>query len=163
MNKIFKCMLFTFGITLNTHAAILNEKEEVVPEVISIFNYFKDYIPAEEFEAAFEQGNPEITRLNDLAQKYFIRPKGSERQDAEAMAHYKRLYASLGEQNSKALIECFQRLGDIDAVYPHNKSPDYILIQGSTVPNMRARVMFVAKLLKDGFLELRPCGRAPSV
>ena len=98
-----------------------------------------------------------VTELNRIAQKAFLRPKKSERLSPEAFAHYKILCSSLSLKEQREIINLFQKIGDIDAVYPADTDPlpDYILIQGSTVPNMRQRVMFLADLIITGKLKLK--------
>jgi hypothetical protein len=100
--------------------------------------------------------DPTVQDLNALAQDKFLRPKGSERLDEIAKEHYRALCAHLSTEQKDKIINLFRALGEIDPVYPIQKSPRYILIQGSTVPNMRERIMFLQELVTQGQIDLRP-------
>lgn len=93
--------------------------------------------------------------MNTLAQAYFLRPKHAERMSDEAIQHYKKLCSGLSQRQKEQIINFFYNFGYIAPVYPkRNTRPDIILIQGSTVPNMRERLMFLAKNIEKGIVVL---------
>lgn len=100
--------------------------------------------------------HPSLEELNIVAQKEFLRPKNSERLSQEAIAHYEKLCAPLSPADQDTILNIFREIGDIDAVYPIYKKPQYILIQGSTISNMRERLMFFASLVEEGRIMLSP-------
>ena len=53
-------------------------------------------------------------------------------------------------------INLFYDFGYISSIYPKkNVNPDIILIQGSTVQNMRERLMFLAKIIQKDVVHLK--------
>lgn len=134
----------------------------ISPEVRRIFSAFQDALltsqklPQETIKGILETDRPTIQHFNLLAQDKFLRPQGSERMDRRAQAHYRELCAHLSTAQKADIISLFQTIGDIDPVYPVYKTPDYILIQGSTVANMRERIMFLAELVSQRRIVLLP-------
>ncbi|MBN9413465.1 MAG: hypothetical protein J0H12_06045 [Candidatus Paracaedimonas acanthamoebae] len=109
------------------------------------------------FEKIFVEKKATIQELNALAQRHFLRPKHAERMSKEAIQHYKKLYSRLSIEQKKEIIKYFYDLGYITSVYPkRNVCPDIILIQGSTVPDMRERLMFLAKNIENGIIFFKP-------
>ncbi|WP_198027335.1 hypothetical protein [Candidatus Paracaedibacter symbiosus] len=101
--------------------------------------------------------NPDkISEWSDFAQKNFLRPKSSERLDKKAISHYKQLCASLPLDDKKEILNQFNQLGHIDTINPKSTTPNHILIMGSTVQNMRKRIMFLVKLIKDQKINITP-------
>lgn len=97
---------------------------------------------------------PTIETLNTIAQKNFLRPRGEERLSEAAIKHYQGLCKDLSPKQKERIIRLFREIGDIDEASPKRTNPDYILIQGSTVDNMRDRVMYVVEQLRSGKLKI---------
>ncbi|AIL12900.1 hypothetical protein IM40_04260 [Candidatus Paracaedimonas acanthamoebae] len=133
-------------------------------EIIKIFCFFSyvlnnspHHLPEAQLAKIFEEKKATVQELNTLAQKHFLRPKNAERMSNEAIQHYKKLCSGLSSEQKKQIINLFYNLGYITSIYPkRNTSPDIILIQGSTVPNMRERLMFLAKNIEEGIILLKP-------
>lgn len=127
-------------------ASVLNDDGSPRTEVIQIFEKFNPQIGP----------NPSLADLNAIAQKEFLRPAKSERLSKEAIAHYMALCSKLSAQDKDQIIENFRKIGDIDTVYPTNKNPDYILIQGSTIADLRGRLAFLGSLVNENKLSITP-------
>lgn len=50
----------------------------------------------------------------------------------------------------KQMRDLFVRVGMVNALYPTHKNYDYILLLGSDVPDMQARIAFLDELIKKG-------------
>lgn len=118
----------------------------VHPELIKIFTLMGHQVGS---DATIEE-------LNAIAQKYFLRPKKSERLDEKARSFYESVYQGLGptrEDKVHEVMSSFKTLGYSDAVYPEHVSPRFVLIQGSTLSNMANRLRFTSQLLESGKLK----------
>jgi hypothetical protein len=159
---IYYCLTLASFFTPAMGGGILDAEGEISLEVRKVFSAFQNLLltsekfPQAKIKDILECDDPTVQDLNTLAQDKFLRPQGSERIDAKAQAHYHELCAHLSTAQKDDIINLFRAIGDIDTVYPENKNPDYILIQGSTVPNMRERIMFLAELVTQGHINLLP-------
>ena len=132
-------------------------------EIIKIFFFFShifngslNVLSETRLQEIFEQKNATIQELNALAQKHFLRPKNAERMSTKAIEHYKKLCSGLSLIQKKQIISLFYDFGYISSIYPkNNMNPDIILIQGSTVQNMRERLMFLAKIIQKDVVHLK--------
>lgn len=98
-------------------------------------------------------------KINDLAQRFLLRPKGEERLSVNTFVYYSDFLTRLGaEKTAKTdlLFGEFASLGMLSEVLPDNsfKSPKHICILGSSISNMRERLDFVIGLVKKGDLEV---------
>lgn len=145
MVRVFlACMLTLFPFSL---LAVEGEVDRLpISDIGNICRAFDPHVPQ----------NASLYELNTLAQEKFLRPAKTERMSKEAVAHYHALCASLSPQEQKAVIDAFRKLGVIEAIYPQYREPDYIHIQGSTLQNLRERIMFLASLVEEGKITLRP-------
>ncbi|MBY0500564.1 MAG: hypothetical protein K2P93_00995 [Alphaproteobacteria bacterium] len=119
--------------------AVLNIEGKPLPEVVIIFQKFKPDLMAQ----------PTLSYLNKIGQEEFLRPLNAERFSKEAIEHYKKICSCLSIQDRDNIINSFKKIGNIDAIYPLHKNPDYVLIQGSTLSNLRERLMFFASLVTE--------------
>lgn len=117
--------------------------------IISVMAAHLGSMPAAEAAA-------DVRSAAHFAQQALMRPRHAERLDHRAKAHYGRILAGLDQAKRAQLAADFQRLGWLDAVAAPRQAVDYVLINGSTVPSMRARVMAVATALQAGALRLAP-------
>ncbi len=132
-------------------------------EIIKIFFFFShifngspDVLSETRLQEIFEREEATIQELNAVAQKHFLRPKNAERMSNKAIEHYKKLCSGLPLLQKKKIISMFYDLGYISSVYPKkNLNPEIILIQGSTVQNMRERLMFLAKIIQKNVVHLK--------
>lgn len=85
---------------------------------------------------------------NAIAQAVFLRPAGQERQCMGPIQKF--------STYSNQLYPLFKSLGDVDTVYPKQLDYDYILINGSTVRNMRERVKTLINLVDSGKIIMTP-------
>lgn len=85
---------------------------------------------------------------NNIAQAVFLRPAGQERQNLSGQQKF-------GAYSPK-LYPLFKELGDIDPVLPKQESYDYILINGSTVKNMRERLKTLVDLVTSQKITITP-------
>lgn len=85
---------------------------------------------------------------NNIAQAVFLRPAGQERQNLSG----KQKFGAYSTQ----LYPLFKELGDIDPVLPKQESYDYILINGSTVKNMRERLKTLVDLVTSQKITITP-------
>ena len=158
MRKILATLLIYCHLSPFAYGGLLNEKHEVLPEVVEIFSYFQNtFKPSSNYSQAtvrriFTTKRATLSELNALAQENFLRPPRSERFDEVAIQHYHALCAHLSEDGKQHIIDLFAQIGDISAIYPKRPDPVYILIYGATVPTMRNRVMFLATLFESGAL-----------
>jgi hypothetical protein len=158
MKKIFTALLVYCYLSPFAYGDLLNEKQEVLPKVVEVFSYFQNiFKPSSHYSQAtvteiFTTKQATLSELNAIAQENFLRPPSSERLDEVAIKHYHALCARLSEDGQQHIIDLFAQIGDIGAIYPKRPDPAYILVYGATVPNMRDRVMFLAKLFETGAL-----------
>lgn len=139
-------LMITLFSTLTLSASVLNDDGSPRAEVIQIFEKFTPQVGK----------NPSLVDLNTIAQKEFLRPAKTERLSKEAIAHYMALSSKLSDQDKDQIIENFRKIGDVDTVYPIDKKPDYILIQGSTIADLRARLTFLGSLVAEQKLIIEP-------
>ncbi|HBN22146.1 MAG TPA: hypothetical protein DD412_02770 [Holosporales bacterium] len=112
-----------------------------------IFQAFKAKLTAES----------SLEEMNAFAQANFLRPRGYERLAPETISHYKALVEGrLTQEEQDIIYKVFEDLGELKDVYPLIKKADYVLIMGSTVESMRARIMFFNRLVAEGKITLQP-------
>ncbi len=133
----------------STEAVILDDQGQILPEVIDIFQLF-----SQKFQHPDLIKNPTLKNLNLLAQHTFLRPHPSERLSAVAIAHYQKLMHQMTDGEKQHLLHLFWKLGDVGPVFPKIKKFDYILLNGSTVPNMRERIASFCEALIKGHVQL---------
>lgn len=146
MFQILISLIIFFCSSCNVWGDVLNKNGYPLPEVIKIGKKFQPDLP---FNASLE-------KLNKLGQEKFLRPAKSERLSEKAIEHYKALCSHLSSQDQRDIVDSFRKIGDIKAVYPLHRNPDYILIQGSTISELRKRIMFFASLVEKGKIVLSP-------
>ncbi len=98
----------------------------------SIIDIFKVFSPISD-QVSLEE-------LNSIAQASFLRKAGQERWED------KRSFDGINIPKLKSL---FQEIGSIGHILPKSKEYDYILINGSTIGNMRERVNTLIRLVKN--------------
>lgn len=145
LKNFFAMTALIWAISIS-QAKIVDEKGHILTDVTQITSYFQKADPLKNIST--------LSQLNDYAQQHFLRPKGTERLDEKAIQHYKHLCAQLSETDKEKLFQVFNKLGYVETLYPKNKTPDYICIQGATVPTMRERMMFLAELVETGKITL---------
>lgn len=102
---------------------------------------------AEAFMDDFKHNHtPQPLTLNAIGQVAFLRKQHEERSSLVAQPRFK-TYAN-------ALFPLFTQLGDVEDVYPGEKEYDYILLNGSTVLNMRERLHTLSDLVQRGAITL---------
>lgn len=124
-----------------TFAKVLDDKGMPLPEVLEIFEHLKPLMN-EEQKALLQ--DPNLEKINKIAQQSFLRPSGLERKD---LCNFYERYKFLA---TPQLRECFGKIGDIGSIFPRNKTYRYILFNGSTVQNMRQRLFTLAHLIEEG-------------
>ncbi|MEB3702293.1 hypothetical protein Bealeia1_01397 [Candidatus Bealeia paramacronuclearis] len=144
MKILIALMASLFSFTAVCEAKVLDEKGQPLPAIVEIFSVFNPQFGA----------NPSLDALNTYGQKTFLRPSKSERLSPEALEHYHKLLSPLDKNEQQKLLTFFNDIGDIEAIFPAQKSYDYILIMGSTVQSMRKRLMFLSQLIEDEKLKL---------
>jgi hypothetical protein len=139
-------------------ARILDTKGKVLKEVVEVFRHYKPLIEQKTEEIVQKRGlskekidailNPKtpiskisLVEINDIAQVVFLRPTDKERKDTQP------LNAVFLPYTDKQVQSLFHRIGDITTVYPKRKHYNYILINGSTVKNMRQRLKTLVDLV----------------
>ncbi len=145
LKKCISIFLLFWNISFS-QAMITDDKGQLLPEVLEIVACFNSN----------PENSADIFKLNDFAQQKFLRPKGAERLDEKSLSHYKKLCAGLSVSVKEKILNLFKRLGDIDPVYPIHKNPNYICIQGSTIPSMRERLMFLSQLVDEQKINISP-------
>jgi hypothetical protein len=145
LNIMAFCIFFIFS-SFCAWGVILDEEGKPHPEVIKICRKFQPDLG--------EMSS--LEELNKVGQEKFLRPAKTERLSKEAIQHYQRLCSSLSPEDQLEILEAFRRIGDIEPVYPLRKDPNYILIQGSTISNLRERIMFISFLLEKEKIKLLP-------
>lgn len=86
--------------------------------------------------------------LNALAQDKFKRPNGLERYEL------KKFNEQFAKYDTPEVRAAFKELGNLDALHPSQQHYDYILVNGSTVPNMRERVMMLNDLVTQKKIDI---------
>lgn len=98
-----------------------------------------------------------LEEMNAFAQANFLRPRGYERLAPETISHYKKLVEGLlTQEEQNKVYKVFDDLGELKDVSPFIRKVDYVLIMGSTLESMRARIMFLNRLVREGNITLQP-------
>lgn len=163
MQRFYYRIFLCFFIFTSADAAVLDAQGKPSKEVRQIVKDFSHYLwTRKDVDQKIVKkivSNKEISlaELNTLAQTAFLRPKGSERLSPEALTSYKKLCSWLTKKDKQEILNLFAKIGDIEEVTPspHESMPDYILIQGSTVPNMRERLMFLASMVESNKINIQ--------
>ena len=121
------------------------------PEIEKIFRLF----PAAS-ESLPKGDSLSVEKLNEVSQKYFLRPKGEGMVSPNSVKHYVALVSHLNESQQSELMGAFTTLGMINTIEPKTSNPDYILIHGTDLQIMRQRLMFVANLIRANYLSSTP-------
>jgi len=169
-NKFFKLpnfiikTIFIFALIYSACLAeIVDSKGHVLKEVIEIFHIFEPLIEQCSKEIFKKTGlskvkideilknqnhtkNISLNDLNDIAQVVFLRPNTIERKDS------KPLNKNFLPYTNERLLNLFRTIGDIDTKYPKRQTYRYVLLNGSTVKNMRFRLKTLVTLVKAGRL-----------
>jgi hypothetical protein len=150
MKRIFLIFLSIFFVfTTSVFGEILDKHGKIKPEVVKLFELFSPYIKKNsDFDIDDAIRNPDLSVFNDIAQKLFLRPDKSERMSQESIEHYHNMTQDLSPEQIIKVLNLTDEIGFFADIFPKYKKYDYILIQGSTVKNMRERVMFLANLVK---------------
>lgn len=146
---------------------IVDSCGKVRPEVVAVFREYKKLICEHKddiikktgllasqidhiLDNMTSQDDISLVHLNHIAQTIFLRPASMERKDTKGLREKYLPYTT------KKVFDLFQGIGDIDDVYPSKNSYDYILINGSTVGNMRVRLKTLMDLVTSGKIILTP-------
>jgi hypothetical protein len=146
---------------------VLTTQGQLRAETVEIFKAYKNGLKEKNdgacpvWKETFKESlptsqKPSLETLTQLSQKVFIRPPGAERLDPSSLEHYKKLYECIDAKERAHIFTLFEKLGDVKAVYPKHKEFDYILIHGSTIPNMRERIMTLASAINDKRVIITP-------
>lgn len=117
------------------YAQVLDNKGNPSKAVVDIFKAF----------SLSDQAS--LGDLNAIAQASFLRKMGQERWED------KRSFDGIDVIKLKSL---FQEIGNIGHVLPKSKEYDYILINGSTIGNMRERVKTLIRLVNNQDILISP-------
>ncbi len=144
---VFTLLLFCLAIP--AFGKIVDSNGNPLPEVLQILRLMEKSTSYKVIPGASAK------ELTSVLQEKFIRPKGAERLAPASLAHYHHLMKGLSQGNKKKIQALFRKLGDVDPVFPTQKEFDFILINGSTVQNMRKRIMFLSDAIRDGKIKLK--------
>jgi len=147
MKKILNLCVIAFSLMLfkPCYSSIFDSNNTPRHDVVSIFQMM----------GLSQDQEPTLENLNAYAQSHFLRPPKSERLSPEAIAFYKTLLGLKSDEEKSEILKLFNRIGDIEAIYPSEEPIDYILIMGSTVSSMRTRLMFLAQLFETGKIKAK--------
>lgn len=160
--QLFRIFIYILGITSITmsqsNAHILTPTGHIQPEVITIFQIYeplfqsKGALLADAIKEALYSpkafDNKNLERLNTLAQATFLRPAGMERYQ------YKALNKQFLDYQPEHVLALFKDIGSTTLIKPLHQTYDYILVHGSTVPNMRKRIQQLADFIDQGLLKI---------
>lgn len=166
---IFIFGLFYFGLcsSHNCFARILDEEGKILRQVVDVFRHYKPLIDQcaediaqkkglskEKIDHVLNSQTPlsdiSLGELNAIAQVVFLRPSGKERKDIKAENEQFLPYTDL------TVLDLFSQIGDIDSLYPQKEAYPYILLNGSTVVNMRERLKTLIELVEQKKLHITP-------
>lgn len=164
---IVQICLFILLAVQDCSARILNEKGKVLKEVVEIFRHYKPVIEEQVDDIVQKRGlskdkidhilnsktpasDISVKELNDIAQVVFLRPAHTERKDL------KPFNAKFLPYTDHRVFKLFRAIGDIDPVYPKKRKYRYILLNGSTIKNMRQRLHTLVELVKTKKLLVTP-------
>ncbi len=163
--------IFLLGIALLLpqicFAQILDSNGIILPEVIDIFRQYRPLINEKKGEIIQKRKistdqidnilnantsvcDISLEHLNDIAQVVFLRPANLERKDTLIHA------AKYIPYTNDRVADLFRTIGDIEDVYPKKEHYKYILINGSTVQNMRYRLQTLIHFLELAKLQITP-------
>ena len=155
MKPILSLFFLVTIFAQSTFGEVLNSAGSIKSEIVELFQLFSPYIKKHsDFDIEDAVKNPDLETFNKIAQKLFLRPASAERLSQKSIEHYKNLTTDLSEEQILKVLDIMKQIGDLEAVYPKYKKYDYILIQGSTVQNMRERVMFLANLVESNKIDI---------
>ncbi len=132
------------------------------PELIRIFSILKPWIEKKNNARPVDQRiscqvieracdinmSPTLADLNVVAQAFFLRPPQSER------AALREMKDTFLKTELAALCRAFAAIGDVFTRLPSQKTYHYILINGATVPVMRARIHDFISCVRNGQIVL---------
>lgn len=153
--RIKKIILISLSFQFSlAQAALVDQSGNLLTEVQQIFEIFlkKDLIK----KRIRISTNPSIADYTRIGQEIFKRPDRLERLDPKSREFYQNQIRLLTSDEKVRLKNLFRALGDIDEVLPKSKVFNYILLNGSTVPNMRRRIHFLSEAIKSKKIELKP-------
>jgi hypothetical protein len=161
--------LFYFALCpyQNCFARILDEESKLLGQVIDIFRSYKPLIEHHAEDIVQQKGLPKekinhvlnsqtpisdisLEELNAIAQVVFLRPIDKERKDIRGENEQFLPYTDL------TVLDLFSKIGDIDSIYPQKEAYPYILLNGSTVANMRERLKTLIELVEQKKLSIAP-------
>ena len=131
-------------------AEVCDSQGRLSPAALEVLNIMAEGV-AEAPAAGFD-----LVGGQRFAERHLMRPRHAQRTDAQAAAHCHAILAGRSTAQRARLAAAFVALGWLDAVPPPAEPVDYILINDSTVPSMRARVMAVAEAVEQRTLKLAP-------
>jgi hypothetical protein len=148
-------------------AKITDPKGNTLKEVVAIFRAYKPYIEQHMAEITAKRGisaqeiahllQPQtplaaisLRQLNAIAQVVFLRPAGKERDDLQADNQKFIPYTN------DSVFHLFRSIGDIGPLYPSLQTYDYILLNGSTLEDMRFRLQTLEELVAKKRLIITP-------
>lgn len=158
---------FKFPFHGPVSSRIIDQKGIVSETVIEIFRHYKPLIDryktdltqkkglsSDQIEVVLNPATPtsdiSLAILNDIAQVVFLRPADMERKDIHVFNSKFLPYTTL------SVFRLFQSLGDVGPLYPRQKRYRYILLNGSTVANMRQRLKTLVDFVETKKLKLYP-------
>ena len=154
MKRLILLFLLSFSISNSALAVVADSTGKPLPEVREIFSIVLRKNYSDQILKSLKSDT--LQSLSKVGQEVLLRPKGFDRQDPPSIRHYHELLDKLSKDDLTALVELFKKLGDVDPVFPATKKVDYVLVHGSTVQNMRERVMFLADMISTRKLVLDP-------
>lgn len=151
----------------NCFAKILDENGNVLQGVLEVFRQYKPLIeqhtekivqgkglPKETIASILDTHTPvsniALKDLNDIAQVVFLRPSNMERKDTKAYNEQFLPYTT------QAVLDLFDVIGDLRPVYPKSNHYSYILLNGSTVANMRQRLKTLVDFVETKKIHIQP-------
>jgi len=175
----FSLFIFMIGFLLvlpKSYTNILDKQGHPRQEVVDIFRQFKGlleenkslllinneqsaaslrYVLTEDdfnkiLDFQVSAADISLDSLNVIAQKIFLRPANLERKDIVEDDNKFSSYVT------NDLWKLFAAIGDIGSIYPTQQKYMYMIINGSTVQNMRQRIQALINLMNESKVQIFP-------
>ena len=146
MKVFFKRLFVALFLPFVLFANLVDDDFNPTSQLVEIFQAYAPILTSEQRALL---SDPTLENLNAIAQAVFLRKTGLERKDLKVSE------SPMASVRHEGLPERFRLIGDKgDILPPDGAEYSYILLNGSTVQNMRQRLNTLVKMVESGYLKI---------
>ena len=146
MKVFFKRFFLVLFFPFILFADLVDEKFKPKSELLEIFKIYSSIFTDEQCALL---PDPTLENLNTIAQDVFLRKPGLERKDLKVSD------SPMASVRDESLLGLFRSIGDKGDILPPTRAEyDYILLNGSTVQNMRQRLNALVRMVESEHLKI---------